>query len=84
MAELSEADYMAYEEDLELLTETLRQSFDAERARYYVVGHRNALYIEIEGLDEIEDELIAEIAEPVLDQLDLDFDEVSLIPLGSR
>jgi len=81
MAEFSESDYMAYEEDLELLTETLRKIFDAERARYYVAGHQNTLYIEIEGLDELDDNLIAEAAGPVLDELDMDFDEVSLLPL---
>lgn len=81
MGEFSESDYQAYEEDLELLTETLRKIFDAERARYYVAGHQNALFIEIEGLDELDDDLIAEAAGPVLDELDMDFDEVALLPL---
>ena len=81
MAELTDADYEAYEQDIELLVDTLRKCFNAEKARYNVVGHQNTLYIEIEGLDELTPEEISEIAEPVLDELDMDFDEISLLPL---
>ncbi|MFH5833463.1 hypothetical protein ACG2F4_05485 [Halalkalibaculum sp. DA3122] len=81
MAEFDESDYQAYEQDLELLTETLRKCFNAGRARYNVVGHQNALFVEIEGLDELTPEEISEVAEPVLEELDMDFDEISLLPL---
>lgn len=78
--EFNESDYEAYEQDLELLVDTLRQCFNSERARYNVAGHQNTLYIEIEGLEELTAEEIEEVAEPVLDELDMDFDEVSLLP----
>jgi hypothetical protein len=81
MAELEDADYEAYEQDIELLVDTLRKCFNAEKARYSVVGHLNTLFIEIEGLDELSPEEISEVAEPVLDELDMDFDEISLLPL---
>lgn len=81
MDELHESDYEAYEKDIELLVDTLRQCFNAEKARYNIMGHRNTLFIEIEGLDALTPEEISEVAEPVLDELDMDFDEVSLLPL---
>lgn len=81
MADLNENDYKAYEQDIELLVDTLRQCFGADRARYNVVGHQNTLFIEIEGLDELAPDEISEIAEPVLDELDMDFEEISLLPL---
>ncbi|WP_372634479.1 hypothetical protein [Fodinibius sp.] len=81
MDELHESDYEAYEQDIKLLVDTLRQCFNAEKARYNIVGHQNALFIEIEGLDALSPEEISEVAEPVLDELDMDFDEVSLLPL---
>lgn len=81
MDELHESDYESYQQDIELLVDTLRQCFNAEKARYNIVGHQNALYIEIEGLDALSPEEISEVAEPVLDELDMDFDEVSLLPL---
>lgn len=83
MAELEDADYEAYEQDIELLVDTLRKCFNAEKARYSVVGHLNTLFIEIEGLDELSAEEISEVAEPVLDELDMDFDEISLLPLSN-
>lgn len=84
MAELEDADYEAYEQDVELLVDTLRKCFNADKARYSVVGHQNTLYIEIEGLDELSPEQISEVAEPVLDELDMDFDEISLLPLKQK
>lgn len=81
MGQLNESDYQAYEEDLELLVDTLRQCFEAESARYYVVGHQNALFIEIEGLELLEQDLIEQVAGPVLDELDMDFDEIALLPM---
>lgn len=84
MAEFEEYDYEAYEQDIELLVDTLRKCFNADKARYNVVGHQNTLYIEIEGLEELSAEEISEVAEPVLDELDMDFDEISLLPLKNK
>ncbi|HKK45345.1 MAG TPA: hypothetical protein VJ964_07480 [Balneolaceae bacterium] len=83
MAELTDADYEAYEQDIEVLVDTLRKCFNAEKARYNVVGHQNTLFIEIKGLEEFSPEEISEVAEPVLDELDLDFEEISLLPFNS-
>jgi hypothetical protein len=81
MGDLDNADYKAYEQDIELLVDTLRKCFNSEKARYSVVGHQNTLFIEIEGLDELSADEISEVAEPILDELDMDFDEISLLPL---
>ncbi len=81
MSDLNDTDYEAYEQDIELLVDTLRKCFNAEKARYNVVGHQNTLFIEIQGLDDLTPEEISEVAEPVLDELDMDFDEISLLPL---
>lgn len=81
MSDLDESDYQAYEQDLELLVDTLRKCFNSEQARYYVAGHQNALFIEIEGLEGLSPEEVSEVAEPVLEELDMDFDEISILPL---
>lgn len=84
MAELDNADYEAHEQDIKLLVDTLRKCFNADKARYNIVGHQNTLFIEIEGLEELTAEEISEVAEPVLDELDMDFDEISLLPLNKK
>lgn len=81
MSSLSESDYDAYEQDIKLLVDTLRKCFNAEKARYYVAGHTNTLFIEIEGLDQLSEQEISEVAEPVLEELDMDFNEITLLPL---
>ena len=81
MSDLTDQDYEDYEEDLKILTDTLRKCFDAEKARYYVANNQDALFIEIEGLEALDSEVIAEVAEEVFAELDLDFDEISLLPL---
>ena len=84
MAELTDDDYEAYEQDLQILVDTLRKSFDAAKARYQVVGHQNALYVEIEGLEELSEEQIQDVAEPIFNELDMDFDEIFLVPMKKR
>ena len=81
MAELSEEDIRAFEDDLELLLQTIKESFEAEKIRHFLDDRRNTLYVEVEGLDEYSQEEIAEIANPIFDELDLDFDEIALLPL---
>jgi hypothetical protein len=81
MADFPDDKFETDEQDIKILVDTLRQYFLADRARYYAAGHQNTLFIEIEGLDELSQEEISEVAEPVLAALDLDFDEIALVPL---
>ncbi|MDZ7715782.1 MAG: hypothetical protein U5J95_06170 [Balneolaceae bacterium] len=80
MSELTDQDYEDYEEDLKILTDTLRKCFNAEKARYYVAHNQDALFIEIDGLETLDNQTISEVAEEVFAELDLDFDEISLLP----
>jgi hypothetical protein len=73
----------AFSEDLAVLVQALRESFESERARYFVDEIHEVLYIEIEGLEEYSPEEITEIASPLLEELDLDFEEISLVPLSA-
>jgi len=81
MGDTTDTDYEHDEKDIEILVDTLRQCFLADKARYYMDGNSDALIIEIEGLEALSQDEITEVAAPVLDELDLDFDEISLIPL---
>lgn len=80
MSELNESDYEAFYEDLEILVDTLRKVFGAEKSRYYFNDEANTLYVEIGGLDTLDEDEIEEAANPVLEELDLDLDEVLLLP----
>jgi len=65
------------ENDIELLVDTLRQLFGAEKARYTM--NETMLIIEISGLATLSENEISEIAEPVFEELDPGFEEIMLL-----
>lgn len=81
MSQFDEADLEAFEDDLTILLDTLKESFGAETIRHYLDEPRQILFIEIEGLNDLNEKEITEIAEPILSELDLDFVEIALMPL---
>lgn len=80
MADETEQEYQAWHEDIQFLVNVLKESFESTSSAYYLDEMNNILYVELEGLDEYSDEEIAEIAQPVLEELDLDFEDVILLP----
>lgn len=81
MSSSEEIDYQAYEEDLNVLIETLRDSFESTDAEYYIDEMNDTLYLKLEGLDDYSQEEIVEIAGPILEELDMDFEEIIFMPL---
>ncbi|NBC26895.1 MAG: hypothetical protein GVY08_08535 [Bacteroidetes bacterium] len=84
MAEEAEMEYQAWHEDIQYLVHILKESFESESASFYQDEMNNTLYVELEGLDDYSDEEIVEIAQPILEELDLDFEDILLLPLSKR
>ncbi|MGM0507334.1 MAG: hypothetical protein ACQER4_09145 [Bacteroidota bacterium] len=84
MSEPNESEYKAWKEDVDFLIQTLKDLFESTDARAYVDDVQNQLYIELEGLHEYSHEEITEIAEPILSELDLDFEDIILLPLSEE
>lgn len=82
MADETEQEYQAWHEDIEYLVKVLKESFESTEASYYQDELNNILYVELEGLDEYSNDEIVEIAEPILEELDLDFEDIILLPLS--
>ncbi|MCC5912773.1 MAG: hypothetical protein JJU46_00230 [Balneolaceae bacterium] len=80
MDDNNEQDYQAWQEDVEFLVKTLKESFESTDARYNVDDLKEVLYVELEGLDEYSEEEVAEIAGPILDTLEMDFEDIILLP----
>ena len=70
-----------WEKDVQYLVDVLKESFESTDARYSVDDVNDILYVELEGLGDYSEEEIIEIAEPVLDIIELDFEDVILLPL---
>jgi len=77
----NESELEEWEKDVQYLVDVLKESFESTDARYSVDDMNDILYVELEGLDEYSEEEIIEIAEPILDIIELDFEDVILLPL---
>lgn len=82
MDDQNETQYEEWQKDVEYLVDILKKSFESNEARYSLDELNEILYVELEGLDEYSDEEIIEIAEPILNEIELDFEDVVLLPLG--
>jgi hypothetical protein len=80
--EQTELEYQAWHEDIEYLVKILTESFESADSRYYVDEMNETLYVELEGLDDYSEDEIVEIAGPILEELDLDFEDILLLPLS--
>lgn len=81
MSSSEEHDFQAFEEDLNVLIQTLKDSFESTDAEYYIDEMNDTLYLKLEGLDDYSQEEVVEIAGPVLEELDMDFEEIIFMPL---
>ena len=82
MSEQNEEEALsAWQEDVEFLVNILKESFESTDVNYSVDDHNNVLYVELEGLQDYSDEEIIEIAEPIFETADLDFEDIILLPL---
>ena len=76
-----EQEYQSFEEDVALLVNALKDSFESTEANARIDDLNNSLYVYLKGLNEYEDLEIEEIASPLLEELDLDFEHIYLLPL---
>lgn len=81
MDDINESEYDALQQDLEFLVHSLKESFESDDARYSIDELNDILYIELEGLQDYSSEEIVEIAEPLLDEMELEFEDILLLPL---
>ncbi|MDZ7756544.1 hypothetical protein [Rhodohalobacter sp.] len=83
MSEQNEEEALsAWQEDVEFLVNILKESFESTDVKYSVDEHNNVLYVELEGLQDYSDDEIVEIAEPIFETADLDFEDIILLPLS--
>ena len=81
MPEETESDFQEWIKDVEYLVKILKESFNSTDARYNIDEMNDTLYVELEGLDQYPDEEIVKIAEPIFDIIDLNFEDIILLPL---
>ena len=73
-------DLANFENEIITLAEQLKSAFKSEKMRWFLHEQSDTLYIELSGLEDLSEEVIGSLAEPILDDLDLDFEEIILLP----
>jgi hypothetical protein len=81
MSEPTEDEIKAFVEDVEFLINTLKESFESTDSQFFIDEQNEILYVKLEGLNDYSEEEIEEIAAPILSELDLDFEEIILLPM---
>lgn len=84
MSDTTEQEYQEWMRDLNYLVDTLKLSFESANARFTVDELNDTLYIELEGLEGYSDEEIEEIATPLLEITELEFEDIILLPLSTH
>ena len=70
-----------FNEDVNTLVADLAGAFNAAEFRHFIQEETETLYVSLKGLETFTEEEIQELAIPILDGNDLDFDEIVLLPL---
>ncbi|TVQ68912.1 MAG: hypothetical protein EA363_10375 [Balneolaceae bacterium] len=71
----------AFEEDINQLVEALKAELGGGASRWYYDEPSETLYIELECLQHLAEEEIEKKAGPILEESDLDFEEILLLPM---
>ena len=74
-------DLALFDQEINNLVEQIKTAFKAEKARWYLHDQTDTLYVEISGMDAWSEEDIDALMTPIMDDLELDFEEIILLPL---
>jgi hypothetical protein len=70
-----------FQEDVNALVATWAEAFKATEFRHFIQEETETLYVSLKGLETFTEEQIQTLAVPILDEIDLDFDEIILLPI---
>ena len=74
-------DLALFDQEINNLVEQIKTAFKAEKSRWYLHDQTDTLYVEISGMDAWSEEDIDALMTPIMDDLELDFEEIILLPL---
>lgn len=73
-------DLTLFENDINELVHQIRTAFNAEKSRWFLHEQTDTLFVEISGIDGISEKEIDALMTPIMDELELDFEEIILLP----
>ncbi len=73
-------DLTLFENDINELVLQIRTAFNAEKSRWFLHEQSDTLYVEISGIDSVSEQEVDALMTPIMDELELDFEEIILLP----
>ena len=73
-------DLTLFENDINELVIQIRTAFNAEKSRWFLHEQSDTLYVEISGIDSVSEQEVDALMTPIMDELELDFEEIILLP----
>lgn len=80
-SELTPEDLDRFHADVNDLVARLATAFKASAHSHHIDDATDTLYVSLKGLEDFTEEEIEALAIPILDDLDLDFEDIILLPL---
>jgi hypothetical protein len=75
-----EDDINLFDSEINELVNQLKSAFNSTQYRWFLHEQTDTLYVELSGLELLDDDYIEKIASPILDELELEFEEIILLP----
>lgn len=80
MSDFTDPSADAFHNDVQELVSALTKAFNITKTRFHLNDDSDVLYIEIEGLDSMSESDIEKAAGPILENTELEFEEIMLLP----
>ena len=74
-------DLALFDQEINKLVEQIKSVLKAEKSRWYLHDQTDTLYVEISGMDNWSEDDIDALMTPIMHDLELDFEEIILLPL---
>jgi hypothetical protein len=75
-----EDDINLFDNEVTELVNQLKVTFNSKESRWFLHEQTDTLYIELSGLELMDEESIEKLASPILDEVELEFEEIILLP----
>jgi hypothetical protein len=75
-------DLQRFDEDIQQLVNELAATFKSEKSKWFLHEETDTLYVELQGLEDLSEDEIEALATPILDEVELDLEEIILMPLS--
>jgi hypothetical protein len=75
-------DLQRFDEDIQQLVNDLAATFKSEKCKWFLHEETDTLYVELQGLEDLSEDEIEALATPILDEVELDLEEIILMPLS--